>query len=180
MTPYEILEQSELPQWMVIAAGELFQREIAGEQHNPRIVEYHQATTLRATTDEVPWCASFVSWCLGKAAVSSTRSARARSYEGWGQPCPPDRLAPGAVVVFWRGKSKGAGTGHVGFYVGGDVASGRIWVLGGNQGDAVSIQPYSTAKVLGFRWPEGALPQPGVGELARSASVGEAGAERWA
>jgi hypothetical protein len=32
-------------------------------------------------------------------------------------------------------------------------------VLGGNQGDAVSISPFSRGRVLGYRWPENeALP----------------------
>lgn len=180
MTPYKILENSKLPAWMTVAAGELGQAEIKGAQHNPRVVEYQTATTLRATDDETPWCASFVSWCLEIASVPSTRSARARSYEEWGQECPADLLAPGAVVVFWRGKHRGVGTGHVGFYAGGDPASGKVWVLGGNQGDAVSLRAYSVGKLIGFRWPDGALPNASTGELARGGASGDASSEKWA
>lgn len=179
MTPYDVIERSSLPPWMTVAVGELGQAEVPGEQHSPRVLAYHRATTLKATTDEVPWCASFVSWCLGVVGQKHTRSARARSYESWGQPCPVDLLAPGAVVVFWRGKHPGVGTGHVGFYVGGDPASGRVWVLGGNQGDAVTVKAYSTAKVLGYRWPLGPLPSPESGALARGAQAGAAASEHW-
>jgi hypothetical protein len=48
MTPYEI------------AKAELGTTEVPGTQNNPRILEYHATTTLKATTDEVPWCSSFV------------------------------------------------------------------------------------------------------------------------
>ncbi|MEN6441642.1 MAG: hypothetical protein ABFD97_24030 [Syntrophobacter sp.] len=41
--------------------------------------------------------------------------------------------------------------GHVGFYTGED--SDVITMLGGNQGDSVSIQDYRKDRWLGFRWP---------------------------
>lgn len=185
MTPYDVLEQSSLPLWMTVAAGELNQVEIPGDEDNPRIVEYHSATTLKATDDETAWCSSFVSWCLGVAGVPSTESAWARSYEEWGQRCPVDLLAPGAVVVFWRGQDPMDGgrrwpRGHVGFYVGGDVRSGTVWVLGGNQGNSVSVRGYSLDRLVGFRWPSGPLPAPGAGLVARGASAGPGGPENWA
>lgn len=65
--------------WMRIARGELGQREIAGAAHNPRIVAYHQTTSLRASNDETPWCASFVNWAMEKAGHKGTGSAAAIS-----------------------------------------------------------------------------------------------------
>ena len=54
------------PPWMVLAEQELARgvREYAGPAANPRIVDYHAATSFAATDDEVPWCSSFVNWCL--------------------------------------------------------------------------------------------------------------------
>ena len=167
------------PRWLGIAEGEIGVKEIAGEQDNPRIVEYQQATTLKATDDETPWCASFVCWVLERAGVPSTRSARARSYEKWGTKL--DQPYPGCVVVFWRGKTRRHSAGHVGFYVGGDPASGRIAVLGGNQGDMVKVSTYKTDRLIGFYWPEGrALPDAALSARAMAMDVGEAGANRWA
>ena len=57
----------------------------------------------------------------------------------------------GCVVVFWRGDIKGW-SGHVGFVVGKDKL-GNLMVLGGNQGDMVSIKPFIRSRVLGYRWP---------------------------
>lgn len=76
------------PTWMVIAERELASgvRERPGAEHNPRIVEYHSATLLRATTDEVPWCSSFANWCLLQVFETGTWSAAARSWLAWGVP----------------------------------------------------------------------------------------------
>jgi hypothetical protein len=50
--------------WYTLARAEAraMVRERAGKLHHPRILEYHRATRLRATTDEVPWCAAFICW----------------------------------------------------------------------------------------------------------------------
>lgn len=131
--------------WMTVAEKEIGQKEINGGLHNPRILLYHAATTLHATTDEVPWCSSFVTWVLETAGYRSTKDAWARSYLN----CGEKLLAPkyGCIVIF----SRGTDSGHVGFYCGEEGDS--IRVLGGNQGDEVCKALYPKSKVLGYRWP---------------------------
>ena len=51
------------------------------------------------------------------------------------------------------------GGGHVGFAVGKDTA-GRLLVLGGNQGNAVSIAAFDVARAIGYRWPAGVPRMP--------------------
>lgn len=131
--------------WMTIAEREIGVAETPGPGDTPRIVAYHQATTLAARDDEVPWCAAFVGWVLREAGIAGTGSAAARSYVHWGIACPPQY---GAVVVLRRGEPW---QGHVGFYVRGDAT--RVWVLGGNQSNRVSIAPYPTARIVASRWP---------------------------
>lgn len=135
------------PPWMRVALGELGQRELPGHNQNARIVAYHQATTLKATEDEVPWCSSFVCWCLDQAGLPSTRSAAAASYNVWGRPVAAP--ARGVVLVFTR-----QGGNHVGFYAGEDET--HFLVLGGNQGDAVSLARYPKSRLTGMRWPANA------------------------
>lgn len=137
--------------WLKIARGEVGVAEIVGVDHNDRVLEYHSVTTLRATSDEVPWCASFVSWVMEQAGLPSQRSARARDWETYGQKL--DTPLMGCIVVFWR-KSRSSGSGHVGFYMGKDRL-GRILVLGGNQSNEVNISAYDPDQLLGYRWPEG-------------------------
>jgi uncharacterized protein (TIGR02594 family) len=134
--------------WMPYALNELGQREIPGDQDNPRIVEYHAATEGGGRAkDETAWCSSFANWSLDQVHVEGTRSKAARSWLKWGRPCDP---FPGCVVVFWR-KSRVGLYGHVAFYVG--THERDTIVLGGNQGNCVSIKPYPTRRVLGYREP---------------------------
>lgn len=57
-----------------------------------------------------------------------------------------------AITVFWR-ESKTSRKGHVGFYV--QETSTHISVLGGNQGNKVTVDPYPKARLLSYRWPKG-------------------------
>ena len=104
----EELLRKTYPSWLIIAEGELNVREIPGSTHNPRIVEYHQATSLKATTDEVPWCASFVNWCLLKAEQPRTRSAAARSFLDYGLQLDEPWL--GRIAIFQRATARSRGT----------------------------------------------------------------------
>lgn len=132
--------------WIDIAEKEIGQAEVAGSRYNPRIIEYHKSTTLKAADDEVPWCSSFVTWCLQKAGMKSTESAWAKSYLNYGTKL--EKPEYGCICIFARGN----GYGHVGFYVGEDET--HYDILGGNQGDKVCVRKYPKDHILGFRWPE--------------------------
>lgn len=93
------------------------------------------------------WCAAFVNASLQQIGIQGTGSNMARSFMDWGQPVTQPQ--EGDVAVFSRGDPSGP-YGHVGFFKGYDD-QGNILVLGGNQGDAVSISPYSPDRLLGFR-----------------------------
>lgn len=134
----------ENPTWVQAALAELGQREVRGVEHNPRIVEYHRRTSLRAQTDEVAWCASFVNWVLFQVGLPGTNSAAARSFETYG--VKVDKPITGCIVVLAR-----SGGGHVGFYMG--ERDGKLLVLGGNQSNSVSIALYDRAQLLCYRWP---------------------------
>jgi uncharacterized protein (TIGR02594 family) len=145
------------PDWVDVALHELKSgvEEIPGPSHEARIIQYHRATTLKASEDEVPWCSSFVNWCVERAGYTTTKSARARSWLAWGTDIDPP--AYGCVVIIKRGGGSQPGPevldakGHVGFFMG--FADPRhIQILGGNQGNRVSIRPYPAARVLGYRW----------------------------
>ena len=136
--------------WFRIAMEELLQgvAEIKGPVHNPRIVEYHRGTTLKAKTDEVPWCSSFVNWCMQRSGTERTDRADARSWLSWGEAIKKPRV--GCIVVFKRGLLPWQG--HVGFFVG--FCGGKVLCLGGNQKNSVNISAYPKNKVLGYRWVE--------------------------
>ena len=139
------------PPWIIIARTQIGVSEIPGlARHNPEILGYHAATSLGAKEDEVPWCSAFVNWCLQRAGLKGTRSARARSWLSWGESLTVPRY--GCIVVMRRGLNPAQG--HVGFFLG-FVAPGRkfIRVLGGNQGDRVCGANFRSDLILGYRWP---------------------------
>lgn len=132
--------------WMEIARKEVGQKEVSGSGDNPRIREYHGAAG-GAEPDSVPWCSSFINWCMTQAGVAGTGSKAARSWADWGREVAD--FEPGCVVVLSRGPDPAKG--HVGFYVGDD--NGLIQLLGGNQSDAVSVASYDKDRVVAKRMP---------------------------
>src|SRR5574343_1633001 len=116
--------------------GEIGQREIKGDKHNPRIIQYGTDTGQKKTTDDDGWCADYVNWCIWRTGRVGTGSRMAKSFLNWGVPATEADIPSGNVVaVFHRGKA-GASTGHVGIV---DSFDGRTFMLlGGNQSDSVS------------------------------------------
>ncbi|HKZ97595.1 MAG TPA: glycosyl hydrolase 108 family protein [Hyphomicrobiaceae bacterium] len=78
----------------------------------------------------------------------------ARSYLGWGEALGDGRL--GAIAVLTRGADPALG--HVGFLVG--ETADTLFLLGGNQGDAVSVAPFARSRLVGLRWPAAQAAQP--------------------
>lgn len=93
-----------------------------------------------------PWCGGALAYWLQRCDISYPAAYyRARAWLDWGVPVAP---VVGCVVVFER-----KGGGHVGLLVGKDEA-GRLLVLGGNQGNKVSIAPFDPKRMIGCRWPK--------------------------
>jgi uncharacterized protein (TIGR02594 family) len=110
--------------------------------------------SLRGPQFDAAWCDAFAGACLERAGHASTRSLMARSYLRWGEALDEGRF--GAVAVLSRGSDPSAG--HVGFLLG--ETDAHVVLLGGNQGDAVSVAAFPKARLLGLRWPKEAAPQP--------------------
>jgi uncharacterized protein (TIGR02594 family) len=138
------------PAWITTAKQYLNQAEIKGPHHNPHVVKWWKKIGAPFKDDETPWCGAFVGGVLAETGIPPVAGgASARAWNKLGKKL--DKPAVGCVVVFWRG-SPSAATGHVGFVVGKDQ-HGNLMVLGGNQGDKVSIKPFSRDRVVGYRWP---------------------------
>ena len=97
---------------------------------------------------DTAWCAAFVNGALGATGVEGTGKLNARSFMEWGK----ETTSPtqGDIAVFTRGNPNGW-QGHVGFYVGPSDKKGYVRVLGGNQGNKVSIRDYPESELLGYR-----------------------------
>lgn len=150
--------QNEL-NWIKTARNYIGQTEIKGVKHNPIVLELwasafkakNQAVPTVFKNDETAWCGGFVGGVLAKSGLGQhipDGFPMARSWLNAGTKL--NNPAYGCIVVFWRGSPKSP-SGHVGFVVGRDTA-GNLMVLGGNQGDAVNIEPFAVSRVLGYRW----------------------------
>jgi uncharacterized protein (TIGR02594 family) len=132
-----------------IAAGEIGIKEIAGQEHEKRILDYAKESGFKnITDDETPWCSIFVNWCCKEAGLQRTNRANARSWLSVGRPV--DDPMPGDIVVFWRERID-SWKGHVGIFMGFSKNRSVVYTLGGNQKNTVSIQGYDASNVLGFR-----------------------------
>jgi uncharacterized protein (TIGR02594 family) len=139
---------TEQPPWLAEAWRELGQQEFAGARNNPRITAFFKELGHVANArDEIPWCAAFVGACLERAGFESTRSLLSRSYTGYGDSLVGERV--GALAILTRGANPALG--HVGFLVG--WSPERLWLLGGNQGDAVTVDGYARSRLIALRWP---------------------------
>ncbi|HEX8382463.1 MAG TPA: TIGR02594 family protein [Sphingomonas sp.] len=147
------------PAWLLAARAKLGTREAAGSANSSTIMGWakrlgSKIVGMAYNADSVPWCGLFVATCFHEVGIAPVSIAvRAKSWATWGARLRPDRLAPGAVLVFER-----QGGGHVGFYVGEDAAA--YHVLGGNQGDAVTVTRIAKDRLFASRWPIG---QPVIG-----------------
>ncbi|NIJ31512.1 uncharacterized protein (TIGR02594 family) [Sphingomonas insulae] len=156
------------PAWLSAARARLGTREAPGAANSPTILGWAKRLGTRVlgmiyNADSVPWCGVFVAFCLAEDDIAAAPIAvRAVSWANWGQLLRPERLAPGAVLVFER-----TGGGHVGFYVGEDAAA--YHVLGGNQGDAVTIARIAKSRCIARRWPPG---RPVIGKPVQIAAKG--------
>ncbi|NLD69471.1 MAG: TIGR02594 family protein [Limnobacter sp.] len=134
-------------EWMTVARAEIGPMRAIVGRDDPRIVDYQAGIRRADPPDAVPWCASFVDYCMSQAGFAGTGSGSARSWLHWGREA--QELVPGCIVVLARGTPP---RGHVGFYAGRDGAL-RILVLGGNGKDAVGVASFDAAAVLGRRLP---------------------------
>lgn len=158
------------PIWLAKARTYVGLAEIPGKQHSPTILRWWKALKTTIRDDETAWCGAFIGGVLAECAIKTGKGGpAARSWLDMGTVL--EKPALGCVVVFWRG-SKAGWSGHVGFVAGKDH-NGNLMVLGGNQGDRVSIKPFSLSRVLGYRWPTGFQPMPSRYSLPAIDSSGQ-------
>lgn len=145
--------------WMELALKEIGTLEGKGSANNPKVVAYYKDAGFPGVTqDAVAWCAAFVGAILARSGNPNTHSLMALTYEKFGVPL----VTPiyGCIAVKKR-KGAASWNRHVGFVVAANKE--KIWLVGGNQGDAVSIAAFPRADFTAFRWLPGiALPNPPI------------------
>jgi len=127
--------------------------EVVGKGSNRTIIGWRDELNAAGvkisgfSDDDIPWCGLF-------AAIVAHRAGKlvpegplwARNWLKFGTPVVKPSL--GDVLVF----SRPGGGGHVGFYIGEDKTA--FHVIGGNQGNRVSITRIAKARCIGVRQPD--------------------------
>ncbi len=149
------------PLWLVEGLKWIGTAEVAGSRDSRDILRWADeeggAISRAYTHDSIPWCALYANMVLTKVGLEGTETLWALDWANWGQ-----RLPGPAVGAFAPMRRDGGG--HIAIVVGRDQ-NGNLMCLGGNQDDAVNIQPFPARRPLGFRWPEG-VPVPANTGLA--------------
>lgn len=127
-------------------------KEVAGKEHNPRIVKYHSFTTLRATDDETAWCSAFMCAAAELNGFKSTRSAAAKSWETYGVEVKLEDAQIGDILIFNRKSNQNPNARHVTF-LDAKIKEGDKFVqcLGGNQGNMVCVAKYKLDDLIAIR-----------------------------
>ena len=130
-------------------------KEVGGATHNPHVLAMLQLDSKWVENDETPWCSAFVNYVCWLVSVKRSRSLAARSWLLVGTSIPLSDAERGDIVVLKRGKEPQPGAnvikanGHVAFYAGQDDST--VQLLGGNQGNTVSIASYPKTSILSVR-----------------------------
>jgi uncharacterized protein (TIGR02594 family) len=134
-------------------------------KNNPAVLAMLQLDASWPQTDEVEWCSAFCNYICWLARAPRSKSLAARSWLGVGEVVSIDNLnnlgrglyvvvlkrggvnQPGPEVVYEDGTYP---PGHVGFFAG--VDANNVYLLGGNQGNAVNVQAFPRSRILGVRF----------------------------
>lgn len=137
------------PKYYAEAERLLGLKEIPGKNTAPEITAlWADAGLPQITDDETPWCAAFVNGCLVRGNKASTKSGLARSFkfdehaDKFETLKKPEKYCIG---VMKRGNS--SWQGHVGLVA--DFDAKYVWLLGGNQKNAVNISRFPRSSFSG-------------------------------
>jgi uncharacterized protein (TIGR02594 family) len=131
--------------------------EVKGRGNNPVILAWAAQVGLASVYhhDETAWCGLAMAVWARRAGWDVVKDPLwARNWANFGRRVEEDDAALGDVLVF----SRAGGGGHVGLYVGEDDHA--LHVLGGNQGDAVSIVRIAKDRLIAVRRPKWKVSQP--------------------
>ncbi|TDQ28609.1 uncharacterized protein (TIGR02594 family) [Tenacibaculum caenipelagi] len=131
-----------------VALSQYGVKEVIGTKDHPQILNYFTSLGFDVAKfkDETAWCSAFVNWVAKKAGYEHSNKLTARSWLTVGTSTSNPQL--GDVVVLWR-EDPTSWKGHVGFLI--KETKRYVYLLGGNQGNSVSIKAYPKKRVLDYR-----------------------------
>lgn len=133
---------------IAIALSQFGVKEIKGAEDHPQIINYFTSLGYSKTKykEETAWCSAFVNWVAKQAGYIRSNQLNAKSWLTIG--VSTNTPEPGDVVVLWR-EQPNSWKGHVAFLI--KESKRYVYLLGGNQGNSVSIKAYPKNRVLDYR-----------------------------
>lgn len=134
----------------VTAIAEYAVHEMTGAAFTERIHQYAVETGLDKvySSDEIAWCALFVSWVCWKCDANAPKSLAAISFLEFGSHLTIEEAVVGDLIILYRGDVN-SWQSHVGFFVA--FREGQIYMLAGNQRNQVNIMSFPVTKLRGVR-----------------------------
>jgi uncharacterized protein (TIGR02594 family) len=139
---FEFLNKEGAPKMLVEALKLYGVTEKASTADNPIILAWAKELDLDYYNDDaIPWCGLFAAIVAKRAGKTVVKNPLwARNWANFGKKKSLAML--GDILVF----SRGSKSGHIGLYVG--ETKTKYYVLGGNQGDKVSIVPILKSRLI--------------------------------
>ena len=145
---YGWLQQESAPRHLLKAVELFGVTETVGSIHNPVIMGWARELGLQNvyTSDEIPWCGLYAAIVIHRAQRPVVKDPLwALNWNNFGVRVTTPML--GDILTFTRKSG-----GHVGFYVGEDDTA--YHVLGGNQGNKVSVVRIAKSRLSQARRPQ--------------------------
>lgn len=139
-------------------------KEVPGVKDNPFILWCLTTCNIpEPLHDEIPWCSALLNGVFFLLGIPRSGSAAARSWAKVGKSIPLEEAQAGFdIVILGRGEEPfppltymnpdgSYPPGHVGLF--GGWNSPMVDILGGNQGDRISLAPFPFSHILDVRRP---------------------------
>lgn len=122
--------------------------ETVGPKVSPEILAMAQEVGAQDyTSDETSWCGlAMGAWTTRAGGKPPAGFLAARSWLTWGEPVENPQV--GDVCVLWR-EDPNSWKGHVGIFIA--RRGPLLYLLGGNQGNTVTVASYHATRLLGYR-----------------------------
>lgn len=134
---------------MLLAFSYFGEREKPGKESNKKISEFIKKWAKKEIDDsDIAWCSIFVNEINKESGLGYTNKLNARSWLELGEKIDLKEIKFGDIVILWR-ESVNSWKGHVGYFV--NKNENELFILGGNQNNAVNIQAYNINRLLGIR-----------------------------
>ncbi|MCV0426193.1 MAG: TIGR02594 family protein [Roseibium sp.] len=137
-----------MPPWLAEMNRRMGLHEV---RNNSALSRWLRAGKFLGNPAKLPWCGDAVETCIVKTLPDEAVPANpfwAQAWKTFGVDVR-DPIVGAIGVIRWSSRA-----GHVGIVVGYDKRRQRVYLMGGNQQNAVTISSFPLAKFIAFRWPE--------------------------